>query len=59
MFDHLKFLWVMTSTRATDSGLEHLSKLKRLTWVSLRRTKVTPAGIEKLRHAFPKCQIDR
>jgi hypothetical protein len=42
----------------TDTDLRHLAALPKLTHLDLTRTKVTKAGLEKLRKALPKCLIE-
>jgi len=44
-------------TSVTDDGLKYLEKIERLEDVDLRQTKVTPAGIRRLRKALPHCGI--
>lgn len=42
----------------TDQGLLALAEIKGLTYLNVKRTKVTKAGIEKLATALPRCEID-
>jgi hypothetical protein len=43
----------------SDAALEHLKGLTQLQRLSLRNTKVSDAGVEKLQQALPKCIIER
>ena len=45
---------LLSGTKVSDGGLEHLETLKSLT---LRKTKVTRAGVAKLQKALPDCKI--
>ena len=47
----------MDADRITDSGLVHLNGLANLLGMYLYRTKVTDAGIAKLKQALPNCGI--
>jgi len=40
MFDDLKFLWVMTSSKATDKGLAHLADVAQLEQLDLDESRV-------------------
>ena len=42
----------------TDAGLEHLAGITNLQYVCLERTRVTPAGIARLRTKRPGLHID-
>lgn len=53
---HLRTL-ILTSTPLTDAGLEHLRDLEQLTFVDLRFTHVTPAGVKRLRRWLPAAKI--
>lgn len=44
-------------TQVTDAGLDNLSGLTQLRELDLNFTKVTDAGVKKLRQALPKCEI--
>lgn len=46
------------STPIGDACTEHLSRSKSLRRISLVKTKVTKAGIDKLREALPNCRFD-
>ena len=46
-------------TKVTGAGLEHLKGLTKLQTLYLIRTKVTDAGVKKLKTALPKCRIVR
>ena len=41
----------------TDEALEKLVDLKKLRWLGLVRTGVTPEGADKLRKALPNCAV--
>ena len=41
----------------TNAGIKHLANLTNLESLDLRRTKVTAPGIDELKAALPKCQI--
>jgi hypothetical protein len=45
-------------TEVTDEAIQHLAALKNLKNLNLRRSKVTPAGVEALSKALPGCDID-
>ncbi|MBI83284.1 MAG: hypothetical protein CMJ81_08825 [Planctomycetaceae bacterium] len=47
----------LDGTRITDAGLVHLRGLTNLQWLGLRYTKVTPAGIARLKKELPHCQV--
>ena len=42
-----------------DAGFKKkkLTKLKKLSWLGLKDTKVTKAGVAELKKALPKCKI--
>jgi len=42
----------------TDAGLDSLAKLPKLKHVLLRGTKVTAAGIDRLKKSLPRCRIE-
>lgn len=44
--------------RFTDTGLEHVARLKSLKQATLLSLHITAAGIERLRAALPDCAID-
>jgi hypothetical protein len=41
----------------TDAGLKHLKGLKKLRWVFLKDTRVTPEGIADLKRSLPRAEI--
>jgi hypothetical protein len=43
----------------TDDHLAMLHAIAALEWVVLRRTAVTPDGIQSLQSALPKCEVER
>ena len=43
--------------KITDKGLRHLVNLKKLTQLTLRKTRVTARGIAFLKRSLPKCQV--
>lgn len=47
----------LSGTPVTDTGLVHLKGLKSLERLMLDYTKVTPAGVAKLRKALPDAKI--
>jgi len=47
----------LNETAVTDAGLAHLSELTHLERLSLEGTAVTPAGVDGLHGALPKCEI--
>ena len=47
----------LIGTAVTDDGLNHLTDKRRLKWLTLSRTNVTPGGVRKLQAALPGCQI--
>lgn len=42
----------------TDVGLSELKAMSRLSYINLRSTKVTAAGVADFQKALPKCRID-
>lgn len=54
--DHLERL-VIVESRITDEGLVHLTKFPRLRDVYFRGTRVSEAGVERLRRELPECEI--
>jgi eukaryotic-like serine/threonine-protein kinase len=46
------------NTQVSDAGLAHFEGCKSLTYLGLRKTKVTAAKIEELKKALPKCKIE-
>jgi len=44
--------------RVSDASVEYLAKLDKLINVKLTGTKVTAAGVAKLKKALPNCKID-
>jgi hypothetical protein len=50
----------INSVSVTDAGLAHLAelpRLRRLRRLDIRGTRVTMAGVERLRQALPECRI--
>jgi hypothetical protein len=41
----------------TDKGLKELVVLKGLTYLTVRSTQVTTAGVKELQNSLPKCKI--
>ena len=52
----LKWL-LLTGTKVSDPGMEHLKVLTELKALNLGNTHVTKEGIEELRKALPNCEI--
>src|SRR4029079_14349063 len=53
----LKTLYVHHgTTEITDQGVAELENLQSLERLAIRQTTVTPAAVEKLRHAVPSLQ---
>ena len=48
----------LASPNITDGGLKHLANLKKLTYLSVGRTKVTREGAMKLQAELPNCYIE-
>ncbi len=46
-----------SGTWLTDAAIEKLKAFTLLKTLDLRRTKITAAGVEELRKALPRCQI--
>ena len=44
-------------SKITDAGVVHLEGLTGLKWLNFLGTKVTDAGVEKLKAALPECEI--
>lgn len=53
----LSLLW-LTGTDVTDESIDQLAKLGSLEMVDLQQTKITAAGIARLREARPNLQIN-
>ena len=51
--------WKYTAHECTDDTLTHLHGLPRLKRVTLKMTRVTDEGVEKLQQALPNCRIQR
>jgi internalin A len=45
--------------QVTDNGLDQVKGLSELTTLSVRSTKVTDAGVQKIQQALPNCRIRR
>ena len=43
--------------KITDAGLKEVAKCKKLTFLQVEDTKITPAGVAQLQKALPKCYI--
>jgi Leucine-rich repeat (LRR) protein len=48
----------LTADNITDASVPSLIKLKKLQGLGVRHTKITPAGIDRIRAALPNCSID-
>jgi hypothetical protein len=48
----------LAHTAISDVGLSELRQLKRLDYLNVTRTRVTPGGIAALKQIFPNCTID-
>ena len=46
-------------SQITDTGLVHLTGLTKLTYLDLRNTSITDAGIAELKKALPNCGITK
>jgi len=46
-------------TQVGDAGLEHLKTLTSLERITLGETKVTEAGVARLKQALPRLQIEQ
>jgi hypothetical protein len=53
----IETLW-MTGTNLTDQSIDRIARMRQLQAVDLQRTKVTAAGIERLRKARPDLNIN-
>ena len=52
--------WLLLSdTAITDAGLDTLAGMKQLHRLTINKTKVTPAAIERLKKAIPSYQVDQ
>jgi Leucine-rich repeat (LRR) protein len=54
---NLEVLWLTGST-ISDGSIDAISKMNTLQSVDLQKTKVTPAGIKRLRAARPQLEIN-
>ena len=43
--------------RISDEGLRHLAELRKLTELTVTRTEVTRAGVERLQESLPQTRI--
>jgi hypothetical protein len=48
----------LSHSNLTDAGLAHVAQFKKLRWVNLSLSKVTPAGAERLRKQLPQCNVE-
>jgi hypothetical protein len=48
---------ILSETQITDQGLDKLTTLSELRQLTVERTRVTSAGVAKLKEALPQCQI--
>ena len=46
------------STKPTDAGVEHLARLKSLTFLDVYDTQVSKDGAVRLAEALPGCRIN-
>ena len=53
----LRVLHLYDNHGVTDAGLEHLTGLKKLVFVHVTGTQVTPEGIAKLRRSLPRVEF--
>lgn len=53
----LKSLYILICPKITDDGLSHLKGLTNLRFLVLINTKVSDAGVKKLKAVLPKCKI--
>jgi Leucine-rich repeat (LRR) protein len=51
-------LWLDLSDHITDAGLPKLESLANLSHLHLAKSKVTAEGVQKLKKALPKCEIE-
>jgi hypothetical protein len=49
----------LSGAKYDDAAVEHLVTLRRLESLTLSDTRVTRAGVERLRRALPGCRIER
>lgn len=47
----------LAGTLISDQGIQHFSKLRKLTGLTVTGTRVTAAGVTKLKRAIPKCIV--
>jgi hypothetical protein len=47
----------LEGTRITDAGLERLASHKKLSFLMVGRTQVTPDGVARLQALLPECHI--
>jgi hypothetical protein len=48
---------ILAGTEVTDASLNELKENKNLTHLNLALTKVTGAGVKKLKAVLPQCEI--
>ena len=54
-----KIEWLrLDATDITDDAVTTLTMLRGLQWLSVRGTRLTPKGVERLRITMPKCTIE-
>lgn len=53
----LQRLSLFGAARVDDQAADIIAACENLSWVDLQGTKVTPAGIKRLRQLRPKCQV--
>jgi tRNA A-37 threonylcarbamoyl transferase component Bud32 len=54
----LKRLRLVNAAHVGKEATPHLEQMKRLTYLELRGTRISPAGLTRLKQSLPQCEID-
>jgi hypothetical protein len=47
----------LCGTRISEASVPRLMEFKKLKWLDLRRTSLTPQAIARLKQALPACKV--
>lgn len=53
----LKSLTLFGGSNVTEAGLQHLAGMKQLNYLHIAEATLSPAAIDRLKHALPRCQV--